>query len=132
MTKPQRNHGTVNARLQKLHRSAVPQDVRGHSFGPQGRASLPGDLQMLGQQRLNAVGTEPAPVHVREQGTRSAPHGLLNPCLKGTSSARGERRASFLPTFADTSHVGTGTQMYGVQIETDQLGKAQACLRSEQ
>src|SRR5215475_15069791 len=32
MTEPQRDHRTIDARLQKLHRSAVPQHVRRYSF----------------------------------------------------------------------------------------------------
>ena len=35
MTEPQRDHGGIDARLQKLHRSGVPQDVRRHAFGLQ-------------------------------------------------------------------------------------------------
>src|SRR5215468_6842137 len=87
---------------------------------------------MLGQQRLDAVGTESAPMHIGEQGTRSVPHWLLDPCLKDASSVRGKRRASVLPTLSETSHVGTSAQMYSVPIETNQLGETQTCLRREQ
>jgi hypothetical protein len=71
-------------------------------------------------------------MHIGEQGTRSVPHWLLDPCLKDTSSVRGKRRASVLPTLSETSHVGTSAQMYSVPIETNQLGETQTCLRREQ
>ena len=35
MTEPQRDHGAIDARLQQLHCSAVPQHVRRHSLGRQ-------------------------------------------------------------------------------------------------
>lgn len=59
--KPSPYHGAIDARLKELHRRAVPQDVRRHPFGRQRRTSLTGDTHMLGQERLDAVGAEPAP-----------------------------------------------------------------------
>jgi hypothetical protein len=45
---------------------------------------------------------------------------------------RGQRRASLLSPFADTSDMGAVTEMDGIPIEADQLGEAQACLSREQ
>ena len=87
---------------------------------------------MLGQERLDAVGTEPAPVHVGEQCARSPPRRLLEPCLEGDPGVRGQRRASFLPPFADASHMGASAEMDGIPVEADQLGEAQASLGREQ
>ena len=44
----------------------------------------------------------------------------------------GQRRASFFPPLADTSHVSPGAEMDGVPVETDQFGEAQAGLNREQ
>jgi hypothetical protein len=46
-------------------------------------------------------------------------------------SERGQRRASFLPPFADTSYVGAGAEVHGVPFEAGQLGQAQARLVSD-
>src|SRR5947207_2000666 len=73
MTEPQRDHGAVDAGLQQFHRSAVAQHVRRHALGLQRRATLVSDTNMLSQQRLDAVGTEPGPVHVGEQRCCSFP-----------------------------------------------------------
>src|SRR5690349_4726504 len=43
-----------------------------------------------------------------------------------------QRRASFLSPFADTSNMGTVTEMDGVPVEADQLGETQARLGREQ
>src|SRR5262245_48522794 len=51
------------------------------------------------------------PCMLGNKGARSAPHGLLEPCLKDTSSILGERRTSLLPALADDAHVGTGAEM---------------------
>ena len=59
MTEPQRDHGAIDARLQQLHRSAVPEHVRRHPLGRQRWTSLAGDAHMFAQQRLDAVGAEP-------------------------------------------------------------------------
>jgi hypothetical protein len=48
-----------------------------YPLGRQRRASLTGGTHMLGQERLDAVGTEPAPVHVGEQCARSRREELL-------------------------------------------------------
>jgi tripartite-type tricarboxylate transporter receptor subunit TctC len=72
---------------------------------------------MLGQERLDAVGTEPAPVHVGEQCARSPPRRLLEPCLESDPDVCGQRRASFLPPFADASHMGASAEMDGVPVE---------------
>src|SRR5262249_29817651 len=87
---------------------------------------------MLGQERLDAVGAEPAPVHVREQRTRAAARRFLEPCLEGASRIGGQRRTSFLSPFADASHMRAGAEMDRIPIEADQLGEAQACLGGEQ
>ena len=77
---------------------------------------------MLGQERLDAVGAETAPVHIGEESTRSAPRRLLEPCLESDPRVRSQRRASFLPPFADTSHVSAGAEMDGFPVQADQLG----------
>src|ERR1700758_3035765 len=87
---------------------------------------------MLGQKRLDAVGTESAPVHFGEQRGGAMPRRFLEPRLEGLSRVRGERRASFLSPFADTSHMRAGAEMDGILVEADELGKAQACLGREQ
>jgi hypothetical protein len=45
---------------------------------------------------------------------------------------RRRSRASFLPPFADTSHVGAGAEMDSVPFEPCQLGQAQARLGRDQ
>ena len=46
MAKPQRDHGTIDARLQQLHSSAVPQHVRRDPLGLQRRTSLARDTDV--------------------------------------------------------------------------------------
>src|ERR1700674_1369424 len=131
MTEPQRDHGAVNVRLQQLQCSAGPQHVRRYPLGGQWTASLAGGTHLLGQERLDAVGTEPPPVHVGEQCARSPPRRLLEPCLESDPNVRGQRRTSFLPPFADASHTGASAEMDGVPVEADQLGESQASLGRE-
>jgi len=57
---------------------------------------------------------------------------VLEPCLESASSERGQRRASFLPPLADTSHVGAGAEMDSAPFEPRQLGQAQARLGRDQ
>src|SRR6516225_7365151 len=87
---------------------------------------------MLGQERLDAVGAEPTPVHVGEQCARPASRRFLEPRLKGDPRVRSQRRATFLSPLADTSHMRAGAEMDGVPVQTDQLGETQACLGGEQ
>src|SRR6266566_6629738 len=87
---------------------------------------------MLGQERLDAVGAEPGPVHVGEQRVCAAASRFLEPCLEGAPRERGQRRASLLSPFADASHMRAGAKMDGIPVEADQLGEAQACLCREQ
>jgi hypothetical protein len=87
---------------------------------------------MFGQERLDAVGAEPAPVHVGEQRARIAARGFLEPRLERAPGVRGQRRASFLSPFADASYMRACAEMDGIPVETDQLGEAQACLSREQ
>src|SRR5262249_59896981 len=70
MAEPKSDHGAVDACLQQLHRSGVPQNVRRYPLGTQRRTALTGDTHMLGQKRLDAVSTKPAPMHVGEQCPR--------------------------------------------------------------
>jgi hypothetical protein len=45
---------------------------------------------------------------------------------------RGQRRASFLSSFADASHMRADAEMDGIPVEADQFGEAQAGLGREQ
>src|SRR5712671_87593 len=87
---------------------------------------------MLGQERLDAVGAEPAPVDVEEQRARAAARRFLEPSMEGAPRVRGQRRTSFLSPFAEASHMRAGAEMDGIPVEADQLGEAQACLGREQ
>src|SRR5262245_20617370 len=132
MAEPQSDHGAIDACLQQLHRSAVPQHVRRNPFGCQRRITLAGDTRVLDQKRLDAVRAKPTPVHVGEQCLRLSSRRFPEPCLEGATCVRGQRCASFLPPLANAPHVGTGTKMDGVPVEPDQLGEAQSCLGCEQ
>lgn len=66
MTEPQGDYRGIDARLQEFHCRAVPQDVRRHSLRCQRWTILPRDTHILGQERLDAVGAEPASMHVGE------------------------------------------------------------------
>jgi hypothetical protein len=87
-----------------------------------------GDPHMLGQERLDAVGAEPAAVDVGEQRARIASRRFLEPCLEGAPCVGGQWRTSFLPSFADTSHMRSSAEVDGVSVEADQLRETQACL----
>ena len=66
MTEPQRNHRAIDARLQELHCRTMPQNVRRDPLGRQRWAVHAGDTHMLGQERLDTVSAEPAPVQIGE------------------------------------------------------------------
>ena len=87
---------------------------------------------MLCQQRLDAVGTEPAPVHVGEQRCCSLPYRFLEPCLERTPSERGQRSGPLLAPFADASHVCARPKVDGIPVKASQLGEAQSRLRRDQ
>src|SRR5271157_2021027 len=87
---------------------------------------------MLGQKRLDTVGAEPTPMHVGEQCARAAACRFLEPGLESSPRVRSQRRASFLSTFANASHMRAGADMDGIPVEANQLGEAQARLSSEQ
>jgi len=87
---------------------------------------------MLGQERLDAVGAEPPPVQVGEQGAGAVPRRLVEPRPESDSGVPCQWGASFLPAFADAPHVRAGAEMDGVPVQADQLGEAQAGLGREQ
>jgi hypothetical protein len=87
---------------------------------------------MFGQERLDAVGAQSAPMHVGEQRIRMVTRWFLEPGFEGAARVRGQWRTSLLPSLADTSHMGPDAEMDGIPVEIDQFGKAQAGLDCEQ
>ncbi len=132
MAKPQSDHGAIDAGLQQLHRSAVPQHVWRDPLGLQRRTSLARGADIFCQQRLNAVRTEPPSMPIGEQGGCSTPGRLVQPCLDRSACVGGERRTSLFPSFTGASHMSSGAEMDGVPVQADQLGNAQACLGGKQ
>jgi hypothetical protein len=50
---PERNHGTVHAVLEQLHREGVSKGMRGRAFSPQRRTACPGRRDMLSDDVLD-------------------------------------------------------------------------------
>jgi hypothetical protein len=73
------------------------------------------------QQGLDAVGTEPAPVHVRKQRCCSFPQWFLEPCLERTPSKCGQLSGSLLPPFPDASYVCSRPEVDGIPVKASQL-----------
>ena len=71
---------------------------------------MAGGTYMLGEERLDTVGTEPAPCTLGNSA-RSASRRFLGPCLENGPRVRGQRCASFLSPFADASHMSAGAKM---------------------
>lgn len=78
MTEPQRDHRAIDARLQELHCSAVPQDMWRHPLGRQRWAARAGDTHMLGHERLDAVGAQPTPCRLRNRAQAQRRTGSLS------------------------------------------------------
>lgn len=87
---------------------------------------------MFGQERLDAVGAQSAPMHVGEQRVRMVTRRFLQPGFESAARERGQWRTSLLPSLADTSQMGPDAEMDGIPVEIDQFGKAQAGLDCEQ
>ena len=87
---------------------------------------------MLCQQRLDAVGTELAPVHVGEQCCCSFPYRFLEPCLERAPSEVVSGVHPLFPAFTDASHVCARPEVDGIPVEAGQLGEAQARLGRDQ
>ena len=87
---------------------------------------------MLSQQRMGAISTEPAPVHVREQRCCSFQQRFLEPRLERTPSECGQRSGPLLPPFTDASYVCTSPEVDGIPVKASQLSEAQAGLGSDQ
>lgn len=69
-------------------------------LGRQRRAARAGDTYMLGQERLDAVGAQSAPMQVGEQGASAASLRLVDPGMEGELGVPCQWGASFLPAFA--------------------------------
>src|SRR5262245_30865123 len=87
--------------------------------------------RMLGEKGLDTVGAEPAAVDIGEQRTCAAARRFLEPFLDCAPRVRSQRRAPFLSSFANASHMRAGAEMDGIPVEADQLAKAQAGLCRE-
>src|SRR5215472_11878498 len=86
---------------------------------------------MLGEKGLDTVGAEPAAVDIGEQRTCAAARRFLEPLLDCAPRVRSQRRAPFLSSFANASHMRAGAEMDGIPVEADQLAEAQAGLCRE-
>lgn len=132
VAKPMRDHRTVDAGLEDLHRRTVPKDLRRHPLAAERGALLHLGLHMLGQQALGGVGAEGPAMDVWKKHRRAALPGLLEPGMKGVACLLGERGASLLAALTEAADMRAGAQDDGVTLELDDLAQPQAGLHGEQ
>src|ERR1700761_8846950 len=112
MSQPERDYGAINSCLQELHCCGVAQAMWGNPFLIQRRAPLSSDSDMLCQQILHTVRTEPGSPGIGKDDLAIAARGLLEPELQGNCCLLGQRRASLLAPLAQAMHMRTGSQRY--------------------
>jgi hypothetical protein len=84
------------------------------------------------QQRLHAVGAEPATVHIREESRCASRCGLLEPVTKGLLCNLCERRTSLFAALANALHMRTLAEYYRVSVKGDDLRDPQPRLPGQQ
>src|SRR5438477_3310443 len=128
--KPEGDHRLIDAVMQQLHRSAVPQDMRRDALADQGRACSRRGQAVLAHQMLQRIAAQPiSPNRGEERIGIVVP--LAYPGLQQLRRVAPKRCAPLFPALADATDMRTGSQNDVATAQADQLRCAKTRLQSD-
>ncbi|HLI33082.1 MAG TPA: hypothetical protein VKU89_10150 [Solirubrobacteraceae bacterium] len=105
VAEPQRDHGSLDAGVQELHRGGVSERVQRHVLGLEGRAAIAGSGEMLGETALQPVAAQPPAAAVGEQRLARLALALGEPGAQDRARSLGQRRDALHSPLSAAAHV---------------------------
>ena len=124
MAQPDRYQGPVNAGLKQLHGRGVAQHVRRHALFRERGTLVLSRCDVYGQGVLHGIGAESPAVTTGEQEARLVATLFIGPGFQHSHCRSGQRRASFLSSFALTANVCATAEQHIFLSQPGDFGEA--------